>query len=322
MPKYTITARIAGRDGGWDFANVDRELNRLFVARTDAVMAVDLASGHVTPELAPAKGAHQVLVLSGGGEILETDGATDLARFIDARTGAVKAEVKVGKKPDAALFDPATGLVVVMNSDDGTLSLLDPKARALVGSLDVGGGLEFGVSDGKGRLFVNIEDRNEIAVVDMRSRSVEKRIALTGCEGPTGIAIVAGGARLISACANGMAVVVDPIAGQVTQALVIGKDPDGVLYDARRGLAFIPAGHDGVLEVIAARSPGAVRTLGRIATAVSAKTAALDPRTGKIYLPSAQLFPPEPGAKRGKPKPGTFEVLVISPTDGRTSSRN
>jgi DNA-binding beta-propeller fold protein YncE len=322
LPQYTVSKHIAGRDGGWDFANIDPTLNRLFVARTDAVMAIDLASGKVTDRLAAAQGAHQVLVLKGGQEILETDGATNLARFIDGRTGLVKAEVTVGAKPDAALLDPVTGLVAVMNSDDGTVSLLDPRTRTLVGSINVGGGLEFGIADGRGSLFINIEDRNEIAVVDMKTRSVSRRIPLTGCEGPTGIAMVAGGTRLISACANGIAAVVDPVAGKVTETLAIGGDPDAVLYDARRGLAFIPCGHEGVLEVIAAAKPEAIRHLGRISTAISAKTAALDPRTGKIYLPSAQLFPPAPGAKRGKPKPGTFEVLVLSPTNTPISSRN
>jgi DNA-binding beta-propeller fold protein YncE len=312
MPTYAITDRVHGADGGWDFANVDPLLGRLFVARTDAVMALDLANGKVTPRLASARGAHQVLVLPGG-DILETDGATDLARFIDRRTGAVKAEVKVGSKPDAALYDPSSKLVVVMNADDGNLSLLDPRTRKAAGSITVGGGLEFGVADGKGKLFINIEDRNEIAVIDMRTRQVSARIPLTGCDGPTGLAFVAGGTRLISSCANGVAAVVDPSAGRVTGTITIGLDSDAVLYDERRGLAFIPCGGTGVLEVIAARNPGDIRSLGRIPTAVSAKTGALDPRTGKIYLPSAQLLPPEPGAKRGKPIPGTFEVLVLSP---------
>ena len=317
MPAYRITDHIKGRDGGWDFANVDVALNRLFVARTDAIMAVDLSTGNVTAELAPARGAHQVLVLEGRGEILETEGASNLARFIDARTGAVKAEVQVGRKPDAALYDRSTGLVAVMNSGDGTLSLLDPRSRSLVGTITVGGGLEFGIADGAGKLFINIEDRNQIAVVDMRARGVVSTIALSGCDGPTGLAAVANGARLISACANGVAAIVDPAAGRLVGTLPIGRDPDAVLYDAARGLALIPCGGDGVLEVIAARDGNGIRKLGRIKTAISAKTAALDPRSGKIYLPSAQLLPAEPGAKRGKPRPGTFEVLVLSPADRR-----
>ena len=320
-PSYAVTDRIRGGDGGWDFANVDTDLHRLFVARTDSVMAIDLATGKVIDNFAPAHGAHQVLVLDGG-EILETDGATNLARFIDARSGTVKAAVKVGAKPDAAFYDPATRTIGVMNADDGTLSLLDPRTRQLVGAITVGGGLEFGIADGAGRAFVNIEDRNEIAVVDMRARRVTSRITLTGCDGPTGLAAVAGGTRLIAACANGIAAIVDPRAGRVTGKLNIGRDPDAVLYDAQRGLAFIPCGGDGVLEVIAARDPRTIRSLGRIKTAVSAKTAALDSRTGTIYLPSAQLLPAERGAKRGKPRPGTFEVLVLSPTNGRPTARN
>lgn len=312
-PSYSITAHIHGEDGGWDYANVDTNLNRLFVARANAVMAVDLATRHVVSTLAVAEHGHQVLVLPEGNEIVSTNGDSNIVRFLDARTGALKAAIKVGEKPDAAIYDPATRLVAVMNADDGTLSLLDPKTHTLVGSITIGGGLEYGVADGAGMLFVNIEDRNQIAVVDMRKRTVVRRITLTGCDGPTGLAMVAGGTRLISACANNVAVVTNPAAGVVTGTMPIGGDPDAVLSDAKRGLAFIPCGKDGVLEMIAAAKPDAIRSLGRIPTAVSAKTGALDPHTGNIYLPSAQLLPAEPGAKRGKSKPGTFEVLVLSP---------
>lgn len=313
-PSYSVIGRIAGADGGWDFANVDPGSGRLYVARIDAVMAVDLASGAVTAKLAPAQHAHQVLVLTGGKELLETDGDTNLARFIDAMDGTVRAEVAVGIKPDAAVLDPATGLVAVMNAGDGTISLLDPKTRTLAGTIDVGGGLEFGAVDGDGKLFVNIEDRNEIVTIDLRTRAITSHIALAGCEGPTGLTLVAGGKRLISACANGVAKVVDPSAGKIMSTIAIGTDPDAVLYDAKRGLAFIPCGGNGVLEIIADAKPEAIRSLGHVSTAVSAKTAALDPRTGKIYLPSAHLLPPAPGAKRGQPEAGTFAVVVVAPS--------
>jgi hypothetical protein len=123
----------------------------------------------------------------------------------------------------------------------------------------------------------------------------------------------------MSACANGVAFVSDPKAKKVTGKFAIGRDPDAVLFDAKRGLAFIPCGGDGVLEIIAAGRVQGIRKIGQILTRVSAKTGALDPRTGKIYLPSARLMPPEPGAKRGKPIPGSFAILVVSPTNAAKS---
>ena len=318
-PAYHLESEISGADGGWDFASVDPVHGKLYVARSNAVMAVDLATGAVTDRLAGADRGHGVVPLKNGQEVLETDGNTGLARIIDTTTGAVLAEIKTGVKPDAALFDAATGMVAVMNGGDGTVAVIDPVTRTLVGHVMVGGVLEFGVSDGRGTIWVNVEDKNELVAIDLAKRAVTARVALTGCDGPTGLAFVANGKRLLSACANGVAVVTDPKAKKVTGKLAIGEGPDAVLYDANRGLAFIPCGGNGVLEIIAADRPQVIRKIGQVATRISAKTGALDPRTGKIYLPSARMLPPEPGAKRGKPMPGSFAILVVSPTSASNS---
>ncbi len=312
-PTYSVVDKIAGADGGWDFATVDPARGRLYVARSNAVMRVDLATGTVTSILAPANGGHQVLVVRGGAEVLETDGKTNLARFIDADTGEVRAEVAIGIKPDAALLDPATGLVVVMNAGDGTVSFIDPATRNLVGSTMVGGSLEVGAADGKGLVYVNVEDRNEIAIIDVKARLVIGRYPLKGCDGPTGLAFVAAGKRLISSCANNVAAVSDPVARRVVATLTIGGRPDGVLYDEKRGLALIPTG-EGFLEIVDAMSSNAIKLIGRVATAPSARTAALDPRTGRLYLPSVHILPPVAPATRGAAESGSFKVLVVAPS--------
>ncbi|HWU96196.1 MAG TPA: YncE family protein, partial [Sphingomonas sp.] len=245
---YRIEDRIPGPDGGWDFASIDAATGRLYIARSDAIMVVDLADKRVTPALAPAHRGHAVLPLPGTHEIIETDGETGLARFIDSVTGAVTAEVATGAKPDAAFIDPATGLVAVMNAGDGTIALVDPATHKLADKIEVGGGLEFGVADGKGLGFVNIEDKNMIAVVNLKARRVLQSIALPGCDGPTGLALVANGTRLISACANKVAMIVDVTTAKVAGSFEIGSAPDAVLVDAARGLAFIPCGGTGTLE--------------------------------------------------------------------------
>jgi DNA-binding beta-propeller fold protein YncE len=309
---YRVESRIPGPDGGWDFANVDPANGRLYVAHGEAIMAIDIATRAVTAKLIGAHHAHQVLPLPGSTELIETDGDTGLARFIDTTTGAVIAEIATGKKPDAAFFDPTTGLVVVMNAGDGTVALIDAKSHALAGRIEVGGGLEFGVADDKGGAFVNIEDRNAIAVLDLKARRVVRTIPLTGCDGPTGLALVAGGTRLISACANKVAVIVDPAKG-VVSTLPIGTDPDAVLVDTARGLAFIPCGGTGTLVALDIRDVRNIHVVGTVATQVGAKTGAIDPRDGRIYLPTATLAVPAAGAKRGTPIPGTFTVLVVAP---------
>lgn len=309
-----VVARIPAGDGSWDFANVDPANGKLYVARGDGITAVDLTKGKVVDRLAPANRGHQVLVLDGGKTVFETDGGTGLARFIAADTGAVLAEVPTGKKPDAALLDPATGLLAVMNAGDGTIALLDPASRTLKGTIAVGGGLEFGVADGTGKAYVNIEDQAVIARVDLKAGKKLGTIALPGCEGPTGLALVGKGSRLITACANGTALVINPASGKVVAKLPIGTDPDAVLTDEARGLAYIPCGGTGTLVVLDIANPAAIAVREVVPTQNGAKTGAVDPRTGKVYLPTAILAPVEPGAKRGKPIPATFAILVVAPT--------
>jgi len=312
---YRIVDRIPGRDGYWDYANVDPVAGRLYIARGDAIERIDLATRGVTDALAPAHRAHQVLPIDNGATILQTDGEAGKARFVAAADGALIAEVATGQKPDAAFLDPATGLVAVMNAGDGTIALIDPKTHALAGKIDVGGGLEFGVADGKGGAFVNVEDANAIARIDLKDRRRTGTIALPGCDGPTGLALVAHGTRLISACANHVALVVDAVSGKTLATLTIGGDPDAVLVDAARGLAFIPCGGSGTLIALSIADPNNIAIVGVIPTQRGAKTGAVDPRDGRIYLPAATLGPVEAGAKRGKPVPGSFTILVLAPKE-------
>lgn len=312
-PAYRIVDRIPGRDGGWDFAAVDASTGRLYVAHGEGVERVDLESRRVVDPLAPAQHAHQVLALDGGRTIMVSEGDAGMVRFYAADTGAPLGEVATGVKPDAAFYDAATNRIAVMNAGDGTVALLDARTRALVGRIAVGGALEFGVADGRGGAYVNVEDANAIARLDLRAARRVGTVALPGCEGPTGLALVAGGTRLAAACANGVAVVVDARTGRKVSTLAIGTDPDAVLVDETRKLAFIPCGGTGTLVEISTADPDHMSVVDVVPTQVGAKTGAIDPRDGRIYLPAATLLPARPGEKRGKPLPGTFAVLVLSP---------
>lgn len=310
---YAVVDRISAADGGWDFATIDPVSSKLYIARSDAVTMVDLRTRQVVSRLADAHRGHQVLVLDHGETVFETDGETGLGRFLSASNGTVLAEVATGKKPDAAFLDPKTGLIAVMNAGDGTIALIDPASRSLVDKITIGGGLEFGVADGNGTAYVNIEDTNSIAKIDLAARKQTATIALTGCEGPTGLALVAHGTRLISACDNETAVVVDTATNAVVGHFAIGKGPDAVLVDEARGRAFIPCGGSGTMVEVAIDDPARIRPLASIPTQAGAKTGAINLRDGRIYLPTATLAAPELGAKRGKPIPGTFVILVVAP---------
>jgi DNA-binding beta-propeller fold protein YncE len=311
-PRLAVEQRIAGPDGGWDLLSVDGDHRRLLVARADGVMAVDLATGVVTPRFVPGARLHAVLAVPGSGIGLATSGATNSAILFDTATGAVRAEVPTGANPDAAIYDPSRREVWVMNAKDGTASLIDPRSAKLVATVTIGGGLELPALDGRGHLFVNVEDRNQLAEIDLKTRQVVRRIALTGCDGPTGLAFLPSG-YLLSACANKVATLVRAATGKLEGTLAIGARPDGAFYDPVRRRAYVPAGGDGILTVIDARGarPHVVAT---VPTQAGARTGTVDPATGRVYLPTARFTPPTEPGQRPKMVPGSFEILVVGGT--------
>jgi YVTN family beta-propeller protein len=304
----SVIATIPGPDGGWDIPSVDPEGRRLYIAHGDAVMEVDLDSGKVTPKLVEGKRLHAVLPLPGG-RALSTNGGDNTATVFEAATGKVIASIPTGLGPDAALLEPSSGLALVMDGKGGDITMIDPKTLHVEGRIDVGGKLEFAVADGKGGVFVNVEDKAEIAAVDIVQRKVTARYKLDGCEEPSGLALDPTTGLLLAACSNKTAVAVQSKDGTVVARLTIDERPDGAIFDAERGLFFIPCGA-GTLSVIA-QNAGKPAVVATIATANGARTAALDAKTGRLYLPTADFAPPADGEKRHTVIPGTFRILVV-----------
>jgi DNA-binding beta-propeller fold protein YncE len=221
----------------------------------------------------------------------------------------VRATIATGKKPDAVAYDPATKTLWVMTPGDGGITIVDPISAKALGTLSVGGSLELGAADGKGRLYVNVEDKNEVAVIDTRTRTVLAHEPLPGCDGPTGIVYVAATSETVSACANGVADILSS-EGKLVGSVPIGARPDGAAYDAKRNIVLIPSGAEGILYAISLAGPP--RVIAKIPTAKSARTITLDPSTGRAYLPAADLLPAV-GSERPQPTPGTFRVIVVAP---------
>jgi DNA-binding beta-propeller fold protein YncE len=308
-PNYSVIGEIKAGDGGWDLLSVDPADQRLYVAHGDAVTAVDLPTGKVTDKLAPADRAHAALAIPGTHEVIVTNGNANNAVILDGRTGQVRATIPTGKKPDAVAYDPATGTLWVMTPGDGAITVVDPSSAKAVATVTVGGSLELGAPDGHGRLYVNAEDKNDVAVIDTRAHKVIAREPLPGCDGPTGIVYDPATKETVSACANGVAIVLSD-KGKPVASLEIGKRPDGAAFDARRHVAIIPSGAEGNVSIIEL-SP-TPRVVATVPTAKSARTIALDPSTGRAYLPAADLQPAI-GSERPKPVPGTFRILVLAP---------
>jgi DNA-binding beta-propeller fold protein YncE len=303
-----VVDRIAGPDGGWDYASFDPARGRVYVAHGSSVLMINAASGKMTPNFAAGNHLHAVVPVPGSNLIVTTNSGDLTAKIIDATTGALIGSVTTPKDPDSAIYDPHTGDVVVIGGDGGAITLIDPKAAKAVGEIDVGGDLEFAVPDGEGRLFVNAADKNEIVVVDLDARKVVARYPMAGCLRPTGLAFVEGH-RLISSCQS-VAKILDADTGHDIATLPIGVGPDAVIYDRARQVAYIPSGRAGTLAVIALSGAGNNTVIDTIPTTVGARTGAVDTKTGKVYLPSAEYGPPVTG-QRPAIKPGSFAVLVL-----------
>jgi DNA-binding beta-propeller fold protein YncE len=306
-PGLAVTGQIAGPDGGWDYVTFDPVHRRLYVSRSDGIMAIDVDTDQVTPRLVEAQRTHVAVPVNQGDELVVTSTTAGAALIADARTGAVRATIKTGAKPDGAFLEPESGLVWVLDNAGGGIALIDPKAGAKVATIAVPGALESAALDGKGRAFVNVEDRNEIAVVAVKTRKLVARYKLPGCEEPNGLAY--GEGRLVAACANGVAKVIRASDGKDLATLPIGPRPDTALYDPARKLVYIPTAADAKLVLI---SPAQAKVVGVVATHTGARTQALDPKTDTLYLPAADYTPPAQPNGRPQPVPGSFRVLKVS----------
>lgn len=296
-------------DGGWDYARVDEKADRLYIAHGDTVAVIDLASGRALKPLGPVARAHAVVPLLNG-EVAVTSGDDDSVRFFDPASGRQMASVGVGRKPDAAIVDPANGHLLTMDAKSGVVSDIDVGTHQIVRTIKVAAGLEYPAVVGR-TLFVNNEDRGEMDVVDLARGVAEAPIALPGCEEPSGLGLDAPHHRLIAACANGIAAVVDVPSRRMVQRVTVGRGPDAVIIDGRRSLALLPAGKDGMLDVLSTAGASVIRKRA-IRTEAGARTGALDSRTGLVWLPVAGTLPAVGGAKP-RPVPGTFHVLGVDP---------
>jgi len=305
-----VTGEIRGQDGAFDFAAVDPALGALYVAREDGVMRVDLATRQVTSTFVPGNKVHAVIPLPDG-RLLSTNGETNTITLADARTGAVLATLPAGRNPDAAIRDPATGLVFVMNGDDGTVTVVDPAGPA-VSQITIGGTLKSAAADGAGRLYVAVKDSRRIAVLDIAQRKPVAAYPLPDCEDPSGLALDPANRILLAACKNQKAVAVRADDGAVVASLEIDRVPHAVLFDSDRKLFFVPCARDATMIAIAAND-GRPTVLRKIPTAIGARTGALDPRSGALYLPAADYSIGFGGITQ---KAGTFRILVVGAPHG------
>jgi DNA-binding beta-propeller fold protein YncE len=309
-PSLAVVQRIAGPDGGWDYASFDAARGRVYVAHGTQVLSLDVKTGVLNANFAQGDRLHAVVPVPGSDVLVTTNSGDKTVKILNAADGSLLKSLSVDPDADGAVFDPATGDVIVVNGDAGIVTLVDPKAMSVVATIKVGDALEFPAVDGKGRAFVNVESTGEIAVIDLGKRQVLGRYAMADCKRPTGLAYVVGD-RLVSSCGSGVAKILDASSGKEIASLKIGGFPDAVLYDPNRALALIPTALDGQLNVIALSGAGDNTIVATIPTQIGTRTGAVDPSTGRVYLPTAEYVLPVPAGQRPTTKPGTFQILIM-----------
>ena len=320
---YGVVARLEiGGAGGWDYVSLDEKRHRLYVSRGDHVQVVDTLSGKVVGDLPGTAGVHGIAIAGDLGLGFTSNGRAGSVTVFDLDTFSVVDTVKVtGSNPDAILYEPSSKRVLTFNGRSANVTAIDARTRKVVGTLAVSGKPEFAVSDGRGRAFVNIEDRNTIAVIDMATFTVAMEWPLGSCDSPTGLAIDRRRERLFSVCQNRKMIALDGTTGSVIQELPIGAGVDGAEFDSGPGLAFSSNG-DGTVTVVKDDGAGRYAVAETVATQARARTLALDPASHRIYMPTASFGPaPAPTAAQPHPRaamiPGTFVILVLAPGASR-----
>ena len=311
---HVIKAYTLGGEGGWDYLTLDAASRHLYISRATHVIVIDADSGKAVGDIADTSGVHGIALDTGAGRGFVSNGREGTVSIFDMSTLKTLNKVKVGENPDAILYDPASKRVFTFNGRSHDSSALDAAKGEVVGTIKLDGKPEFGVSDGKGGVFVNIEDKSELVSLDPDKLVVKARWPLAPCEGPSGLAMDRKNRRLFSGCDKLMAIV-DADSGKVVSTLPICDGVDATAYDDETHLAFASC-HDGKLTVIQEESPNKFSVAETVTTQEGARTMALDPKTHQVYTVTAKFGPrPAPTADNPHPRPtilpDSFVVLVV-----------
>jgi YVTN family beta-propeller protein len=316
-PGYHLVDSIQiGGVGRWDYAAYDATNKVLYVSHVDEIDAID-PNAKTTLATMPAHGSHGIVVATEFNRGFFTNGKSNTVSVFDLKTHATIQEVTVGQKPDAIVYDSATKRIFAMCGGSDAISVLDAATGLVLGSIDLGGGPEFGVADGKGHVFVNLEDKNETLMLDAKAMKILHRWKLGGGEAPAGMAMDIKHNRLFVGCHNSKMIVLDAKTGKILATIPIGVGNDANAVDADTKLAFSSNG-DGTLTVATEKAHKGWSVVQNLLTNVGSKTMALNPDNHYVYIPAATFGPlPEPTPEHPKQRrtsvDGTFKILIYAP---------
>jgi DNA-binding beta-propeller fold protein YncE len=307
-----------GGEGGWDYVTADAATRRLYVSHGTRFEVLDLARRARLAVIEPTPGVHGVALAPDLHRGFISCGRDSSMLVFDLDSLRTLQRVALpGRNPDAILYEPTTHRVFTFNGGSANATAVDAATTALLGNIALGGQPEFAVADGKGKVFVNIEDRSEVVELDPRELTVRRRWSIAPGEEPSGLAIDRVHHRLFSVCGNRTMVISDAERGKVLATVPIGGGVDGVVYDPRRGLAISSNG-EGTITVVRSQPRDAFAVAETDTTERGARTLAIDDSTGTLYLPTADFGPP-PSPTPDRPHPrrsivsDTFRILIYPP---------
>jgi len=309
----TTTYKVGG-EGGWDYLIADPDARRVYISRGTHVMVLDADSGKSLGDIPDTPGVHGIALAPELGRGFTSNGREGTVSIFDIKTLALISKIKVGDNPDAILYDPATKRVFTFNGKSQDSTAIDGASGKVLGTIKLDGKPEFAASDAKGEVFVNIEDKSELTVIDPNKLEVKTSWPLAPCTEPSGLAMDRKHRRLFAGCDNKMMAVVDANTGKVLATPAIGDGVDATAFDPETGLAFASCG-EGLLTVVKEESGKYVAE--NVPTKVRARTMALDTKTHKAFVVTADFgTAPAPTADTPHPRPpmvpDSFVVLVVA----------
>jgi YVTN family beta-propeller protein len=322
-PSYHVTKTVAlGTPDHWDFVTFDPSSHRVYIAHGDRVTVVDGNDGSIVGEVEGYPGGtHGIAIASAAGLGFTDDGRAGQAGAFDLKTLKTITRINTDVDADAVAYDAVSGHVFVINGDSGTITVIDPKQKTALATVRAGGKLEFAVSGGDGKLYINGAEKKEILRLDTASNQIDARWSIADCASPHGLAIDTAAHRLFSSCANQLLVVVNLDSGTTVATLPIGNGTDAAVFDPARKLIFSSNGRDGTLTIIKEQDPQTFVSLGNLKTLVSARTMAIDPSSGRIYLAASDVDPAMRADHSHAMVPGTVKLLFLDPAPNATGAK-
>jgi len=298
-------------DEGWDYLNVDADARRVYISHGSHVVVLNADTYAIEGDIPDTAGVHGIALAPDLGRGFVSAGRTNTAVIFDIKSLKTLGTAKTDANPDAIVYDSVTKRVFTLNGRGQNTTAINAADGTVAGTLALGGKPEFAVADGKGSIFVNIEDKSELVQFDAQKLTETHRWPLAPCKSPSGLSMDLKSRRLFSVCDEKVMAVVNADTGKVVATPEICQGPDASAFDPATDYAFAPCG-DGNLTVIHEDSPDKFTVVENVPTKRSARTMGLDLKTHNIFLPAADFDPPAPGERRGKMKPGSFVIVVVS----------